>query len=126
MTVLEAATIMANSNIGALPVLSGSILVGIVTDRDLLLGCVSLGRAPSEVLVGEVMTPAPITIAPDQTIEEAARKLGFNGFRRLPVVEGGELVGVLTADDIARYADSETTASMVREIASQDYAALYT
>ena len=121
-TVQEAADVMGSFNIGALPVCQDNHLVGMVTDRDILLRCVRLGRVPSSMSVVEVMTRDAIAIEPDRPIEEAAQKLGEHGFRRLPVVENGRLVGILSADDIARTSSDRIIADMARQIASQVHA----
>jgi CBS domain-containing protein len=123
-SVAEAADLMGTYNIGALPVCDDNRLVGMITDRDILLRCVRVGKPPTAMKAVEVMTRDPVLVAPDEPIEEAARKMGANGFRRLPVVENGNLVGILSADDIARRSTDALVASMARQIASHAVAAV--
>lgn len=123
-TVQEAAEIMAQFNVGALPVCEENRLVGMLTDRDILVRCITLHRAPPETKVAETMSPDPISIGPAETAEEAARKLGTHGIRRLPVMDSGRLVGILSADDIARRGSDPIVAGMARQIAAQARAAV--
>ena len=85
--------ILKRTGISGVPVLKEGVLVGIITRKDLL-------RKPGEMQLGLLMTPDPVTITPDVTIKNAAAILTKNHFRRLPVVEGGELVGLISISDI--------------------------
>ena len=85
--------ILKRTGISGVPVLKEGVLVGIITRKDLL-------RKPGEMQLGLLMTPDPVTITPDVTIQNAAAILTKNHFRRLPVVEGGELVGLISISDI--------------------------
>jgi CBS domain-containing protein len=123
-TAQEAAEMMATFNVGALPVCEGNQLVGMVTDRDILVRCISSHRAPAATKVADVMSREPIWIRPAETAEEAVRKLGAHGFRRLPVMENGHLVGMLSSDDIARRGADPTVAEMARQIAAHVHAAV--
>lgn len=99
--VQEAAKMMDDENVGALPVCDGERLVGIVTDRDIVIRSTSADQHPSEISVRDVMT-APVTYGlADQSIEEAAALLKQNFIRRLPVLDSDHrLVGMVTADDL--------------------------
>lgn len=85
--------ILKRTGISGVPVLKEGVLVGIITRKDML-------RKADEMQLGLLMTPDPVTITPDETIQTAARILIENHFRRLPVVEGGELVGLISISDI--------------------------
>ncbi|WFN35276.1 CBS domain-containing protein [Methanogenium sp. S4BF] len=85
--------ILKRTGISGVPVLKEGVLVGIITRKDLL-------RKADEMQLGLLMTPDPVTITPDVTIQAAAKILIDNHFRRLPVVEGGELVGLISISDI--------------------------
>lgn len=100
-TVADALDIIRSHNIRHLPVLEGSRLVGVVTDRDLRLA-VGPGAEPDRVDVSDVMTGSPITTPPSTPIESAARLLIEKRIGCLPVVEDGELVGILTETDMIR------------------------
>lgn len=85
--------ILKRTGISGVPVLKEGVLVGIITRKDLL-------RKPDEMQLGLLMTPDPVTITPDVSIKDATAILTENHFRRLPVVEGGELVGLISVSDI--------------------------
>ena len=98
-----AARLMARYNVGALPVraVDGS-LCGIVTDRDMILRCVALDRKPEETTVSRVMTGRVASVSPAATMEQAAEKMAKEQVRRLPVVEGRRLVGMVSLGDLSR------------------------
>jgi CBS domain-containing protein len=100
-TLEEVATIMRDEDTGAVPVVDEDELLGIVTDRDIVLRCVAQGLDPSEVTVEEVISEDLETIEPDADMEEATRIMAQKQIRRLPVCEGGKLVGMLSLGDIA-------------------------
>ncbi len=85
--------ILKRTGISGVPVIKDGMLVGIITRKDLL-------RNPDETQLGLLMTPDPLTIGPDATIAEAARTLVSHCIRRLPVVENGKLVGLLSVSDL--------------------------
>jgi len=98
----DAATLMREINVGALPVLSESgNLIGMITDRDIAVRAVSVGADPVLSQVADFMTPNPLTIAPDATAEQAAEMMADAQVRRLPVVDGGQLVGIVSLGDLA-------------------------
>lgn len=102
-TVKEAAGRMRAFGLGALPVVDGELLVGILTDRDIAVRGTAAGRPAASTAVGEVMSSDVITCRPDQDLEVAARVMQVNQIRRLPVVdEEGRLVGILSLSDVAR------------------------
>jgi CBS domain-containing protein len=118
-TVVEAAVIMSRQRVGALAVCESNQLIGIVTDGDLVRRCLAASRPPSTTHLRDVMTRHPIVLSPSATLEEAARTIGEHGLRRLPVVENGRPIGMLSADDIARFSpDDEALAYMERALAT--------
>lgn len=118
-----AADLMAHFNVGVLPVCVGDILVGVLTDRDIVLRCVGLRRLPQETTVAEAMTVHPTTIEADASVEEAFHQIVVNGYRRLPVTDDGRLVGIVSSDDIAPYLDPARVADMARHLGAQTHAA---
>ncbi|MBV9146563.1 MAG: CBS domain-containing protein [Acidobacteria bacterium] len=101
-TLEEAASIMKVENVGAVPVVDeDDDLVGIITDRDIVLRCIAEGKNPAETNVEEVLSHELETIEPDAEIEEAAQLMADRQIRRLPVCEDGELVGMLSIGDLA-------------------------
>jgi len=92
-----AARRMAKRNVGAVLVVEGDRLVGIVTERDIVFRVVAQGLDPRAATLAEVMTPDPITIEPSQPFGYALVVMHREGFRHLPVVEGGQPVGIVSA-----------------------------
>lgn len=111
--VIAAARLLKRMNLGALPVTGrGGALTGMLTDRDIALRCVAAGADPRELTVGEIMSRGVYTAAPDVSVEEAARRMGRGQVRRLPVVENGRLVGMLSLADMARRCNMEAAAAL--------------
>jgi CBS domain-containing protein len=93
------ATRMQNSDIGALPVVENNKIVGMVTDRDMVIRGLTNGNVNDSI--ENVMTNNIITISPTSSLEEAAQVMSQHQIRRLPVVENGNLVGMLSLGDLA-------------------------
>ena len=101
-TVDVAARTLAQYNIGALPVCGNDGRVfGLVTDRDLVTRCLAAGRSPEKTLVRQVMTGRVVSASPDMTADEAAKLMGAQQIRRLPVMEEGKLCGMVSLGDLA-------------------------
>jgi CBS domain-containing protein len=113
MKVTDAAKIMRQTNVGSVPVVDRQRLVGILTDRDITIRATADGVNPDEILVEEVMTLNPVTVNPDNSVEEAAELMQANQIRRLPVVEGDRLVGILALGDMAVNMNTEQQAGEV-------------
>src|SRR5262249_22501216 len=92
---------MKEEDTGAIPVLDEDELVGIITDRDIVVRCIAEGKDATETNVEDILSESLVTIEPDADIEVAARLMSERQIRRLPVVEDGLLVGVLSLGDIA-------------------------
>jgi CBS domain-containing protein len=114
--VAEAAKVMARENVGSVPVVEGGRLVGVVTDRDLVVRLLAEGRDPQSTTVGEIASSEPVTLSPDDDLDQALQLLARHQVRRLPVVEGERLVGIVAQADIARHADEVQTGEVVEEI----------
>ena len=103
-TIGEAAEKMNAANVGAVVVVEDFVrIVGIVTERDLLRAVASRARA-AEARVRQWMTPNPVTIQPDLTIDEAAQIMFDHNFRHLPVVKDGRPLGIVSLRLLARWA----------------------
>ena len=100
-TVQHAASLMRGAMVGALAVFESDRLAGIITERD-LMAAVADGVDPGRVLAAERMTPAPRTIAHDDLATRAAELMIELGVRHLPVVDHGDVVGVISARDLLR------------------------
>ncbi len=111
--VIAAARLLKRMNLGALPVTDHSgRLRGMLTDRDIVLRCVASGADARELRVADIMTRGVVTAEPETEVAEAARTMGGGQVRRLPVVEGGKLVGMLSLADMARKCDMEAAAAL--------------
>jgi len=99
-TVYEAVAEMALRSVGALPVVSEGALVGIVTERDYARKVILQGRSSPHTTVGEIMTPSPVSITPEFTVQECLRIMTVRRFRHLPVVEECKLCGILSIGDL--------------------------
>lgn len=99
-TVTNAARRMREANIGCLVIVDGDSLVGIVTDRDLLIGCLGAGHNPSECQVSDYMSSTVITESPATEIQVAAHMMVSRKIKRLPLVEDGKLVGLVSFSDL--------------------------
>ena len=98
-----AARLISRHNIGALPVCaSDGRLRGMVTDRDIVLRCIAAEEDPAQTLVRDIMTRECATVAPGDDCREATRIMSAQQVRRLPVVEGGKVVGMISLSDLAR------------------------
>ena len=101
--VSAAARLMRERNIGSIPVQDAKgRLRGMLTDRDIVLRCVAAGRDPAKVEIEEIMSTGAITAAPGEDVTAALARMKSEQVRRLPVVEGETLVGMLSLADVAR------------------------
>ncbi len=115
--VAEAAKLMKSENVGSLPVTEGDRLVGMVTDRDIVVRVVAEGKDVQSATVGEIASKDLVTVDPQQDLDEALRLMAQHQVRRLPVVEeDGRLVGILAQADIAQQGEDTKTGQMVEKI----------
>lgn len=101
-TVYDAIAQMAERGIGALLVLSDQNLLGIVSERDYARKVILQGRSSKETRVEEIMTPSPITVPPTHTVDECMRIMTDNHIRHLPVMDQGELKGIVSIGDLVK------------------------
>jgi CBS domain-containing protein len=101
-TVFEALTLMAEKNVGALLVVDAGKLVGIFSERDYARKVMLVGKSSRETQVCEIMTPKVVCIGPHQTTGECMALMTEKHIRHLPVLEDGELVGVISIGDVVR------------------------
>jgi CBS domain-containing protein len=101
-TVYEALQLMADKNIGALPVIEGEQLVGIVSERDYARKIALQGRASRETRVAEIMSYPVVTIKPGATVETCMELMTARRFRHLPVLEHDRLIGMISIGDVLK------------------------
>jgi CBS domain-containing protein len=106
MTVHQAAKTMKAERVGSLVIVEDDTPIGIITERDLVDKVVAEGKVPSKVTVKEVMSTPLVTVGPNESVAEAARRMSTLKMRRLPVVFEGHLIGILTENDILRISPS--------------------
>lgn len=113
--VLAALQVMADRHVGALPVLRGGELVGIVSERDYARKVVLLGRSSAETEVWQIMSSPVQTVGPDATVQYCMELMTEHRIRHLPVVDSGRLVGVISIGDCVR-AVIEDQAETIRHL----------
>ncbi len=118
-TVVDAARKMRDLGVGALPICGpDDRLAGMITDRDITIRVVAEGRDPSSVKVSELAEGKPATIGADDSVEEALATMAKHGVRRLPVIDGQRLVGIVSQADVARNLPEEKVGDLVDAISS--------
>ncbi|MCU1445122.1 CBS domain-containing protein [Cryobacterium sp.] len=116
-TLQDAAVKMRDLNVGALPICGGDgRLKGMLTDRDIVVKCVADGGDPTSVTAGSLAQGKPVTIGADDDLDEAIRVMVEHQVRRLPVIDGHELIGIVAQADIAASASNEQTGATVEGI----------
>jgi len=110
-TVLEAAQLMQKHNVGSIPVCDESGVVGIVTDRDIVVRNIAHGKDPGQTPVRDVMTSQVIAVGPETDIRDVFGIMSQKKVRRLPVVENNQLVGIIALGDIATNAPQDVEIS---------------
>jgi CBS domain-containing protein len=116
VSVVEAARLMREQDIGSLPITDDEKLVGMITDRDITTRVVAEAADPQMTSVGDVYSRDLISVAPDNDLEEAVQLMARHQVRRLPVVENGTLVGIVAQADIALKENEKKTGELVEAI----------
>jgi CBS domain-containing protein len=118
-TALDAARMMADLDVGALPICGeDNRLKGMLTDRDIVVKVLAQGKDPSQTRAGELGQGKPVTIGADDAPELALQTMAEHKVRRLPVIDGHELIGVVSQADIATHLDETQTGALVEAISA--------
>jgi CBS domain-containing protein len=113
-TVATAVGVMTKFKIGALPVVDNNRLLGIFSERDVLVRIVNEGLDPKTTPVSRVMTENPEHVGPSTTVEDAMRLMRTKGFRHLPVLDHGRLVGLISIRDVNEWLTRDEEAAVSR------------
>jgi CBS domain-containing protein len=115
-TAVDAAKRMKQADAGMIPVVQNGKLVGTITDRDIAVRVVAEGKDPQTTTVGEIASKQVVTVQPDNDLSEALKLMARHQVRRLPVVEGDSVVGVIAQADVAKEADERQVGMTVEQI----------
>ena len=116
-SVADAARKLAELNVGALPICDGDKLQGMITDRDIAVKVVAEGKDPASVRVIDLTQSGEVvTIGADDSVEEAMRTMGKHQVRRLPVIDGTRMVGIVSQADVARALPEAKVGDMLEDI----------
>jgi CBS domain-containing protein len=107
-TLVDASKAMADNDIGDVVVVDGQTVSGIVTDRDIVVRAIAKGSEPRTTKVSEVVSGPVMTLTPDASIGDAVRMMSDGAIRRIPVVEDGRPVGIVSIGDLAVERDSDS------------------
>jgi CBS domain-containing protein len=118
-TLVDAARKLAELDVGAMPICGeDDRLKGMLTDRDIVVKALAQGKDPSSTTVGEFAEGKPVTIGADDSVDEALRMMTKHKVRRLPVIDGHDLVGIVSQADLARNIDEEKVGDLVEAISA--------
>jgi len=116
-TLEEIATMMKAQDTGAIPILEDEDLLGIITDRDIVLRCIAEGEDPAEMTADDILSETLEIVDPESDVQEALEIMGRLQIRRLPVVENGKLVGMVSLGDLAvKQGDQEESGEALKEV----------
>ena len=111
-TVFDAIQMMADKNVGALPVMTGEQVLGMFSERDYTRKIALKGRSSRETLVSDVMTASPLIVSADDSVDRCMRLMTQNRIRHLPVVENGRLIGIVSIGDLVNWIISAQSAAI--------------
>jgi CBS domain-containing protein len=118
-TVLDAAKRLADLDVGSMPICGeDNRLKGMLTDRDIVVKVLAQGKDPSEVTAGELGEGKPVTIGADDSVEEALQTMKEHKVRRLPVIDGHDLVGIVSTADLAKSVDEDKVGDLIEAISA--------
>jgi CBS domain-containing protein len=119
-TIDRAARLMRELNVGVLPIAGvEGRLCGILTDRDIVVGCVAMGHDPSQVTAGDMARGTPRWVDADSDVDEVLQEMQGHQIRRLPVIEHKRLVGMISEADLAQHLTEDQIAAWVGQVYAQ-------
>jgi len=118
-TLLDAARQLAELDVGAMPICGeDNRLKGMITDRDIVVKALAKGKDPGSTKAGELAEGKPVTIGADDSVDEALQTMAEHKVRRLPVIDGHELIGIVSQADLAKNIDEEKVGDLVEAISA--------
>jgi CBS domain-containing protein len=118
-TLIDAAKRLAELDVGAMPICGeDNRLKGMLTDRDIVVKALARGKDPGDTRAGDLAEGKPVTIGADDSVEEALRTMKDHKVRRLPVIDGHELIGIVSQADLAKNIDEEEVGELVEAISA--------
>jgi CBS domain-containing protein len=118
-TITDAAKRLAELNVGAMPICGeDNRLKGMLTDRDIAIKVIAQGKDPNTTKAGDLAEGKPVTIGADDSVDEALRTMKDHKVRRLPVIDGHDLIGVVSQADLAKSIDEEKVGDLVEAISA--------
>ena len=118
-SVLDAAKKLKELGVGSMPICGDDDrLKGMLTDRDIVVKVLAEGRDPASTTAGELGEGKPVTIGADDSIAEAIKTMAQHKVRRLPVIDGHQLVGIVAQADLARHVDEEQVGDLLEAISA--------
>jgi CBS domain-containing protein len=119
-TLVEAARKMRDLDVGALPICGeDQRLKGMLTDRDIVVKCIAEGKDPNSLRAADLAQGKPVTIGADDSAEETLRTMAKYQVRRLPVIDGHQLVGIVAQADVARALPNEVVGQVLEEVSEK-------
>jgi len=113
----DAAKMMLDEDCGAIPVVGEGKVIGIITDRDIVVRAVAKGKNPSDLKVSDCMSKSVSTVKADADLNECTDIMEREQVRRIPVVDkGGKVIGIVAQADVARKATAKETAELVKDV----------
>ena len=118
-TVIDAAKRLAELDVGAMPICGeDNRLKGMLTDRDIVVRVLAEGKDPSSTTAGDLAQGKPVTIGADDSVDEALRTMKEHRVRRLPVIDGHDLIGIVSQADLAKEIDESKVGDLVEAISA--------
>jgi CBS domain-containing protein len=118
-SIIDAAKRLAELNVGAMPICGeDNRLKGMLTDRDIVVKVLAQGKDPGSTKAGELGQGKPVTIGADDSVDEALKTMADHKVRRLPVIDGHDLIGIVSQADLAKNIDEEKVGDLVEAISA--------